>query len=406
MSGRPPRRWRLLLAALLALLLPAAAQADVTWGGTVEGRVGYGTNPFLYDNTNTGSGLAGFTLAPEVDGRQSTAKTVLSGSYNRDQYFSHYGHADDFNVDLRRTQQIDPKLTGTAEVGYFSSISGLLSPYYDTILVQPGAAVQPGAGVQPGAVDALAVGTRQHRIYGDAGLDYQPNARDAFSVSGAAERDTFARFFGGDYTYVGGTGSYSHVLDARTRVGVQIIGNETFSRAYPDTRSIEPAATLQRKLSAHWTFNGSLGAIIEHERIAGRSRTRLTPGFSASLCDDQSRLELCLTASRQTAPSGIGGLRREAQFGANATYRLNERSRITASAVYGISDADARVLIDGVAYGDQRYAFARINYQRDLNRRLSAGASGYYQQRSGGGLPNIHALAITFNLTAKFGHLS
>jgi len=384
---------RLFLAALLALLLPAAAQADVTWGGTAEARVGYGTNPFLYNNSDAGSGLVGFTLAPEVDWRQPTAKTVLSGSYNRDQYFSKYGHADDYGVDLRRTEQFSSKLSGTAHAGYFSSISGLLSPYYNNIVTQPG------------TVDSLSVGARQKRIYGDAGLDYQPNARDAFSVTGVAEHDSYSRFFGGDYTYVGGTGSYSRAIDARTRVGFQLVGGQSFSKLYPDTASIQPAATLQRKLSAHWTFKGSLGAIIELERAGGRSRTRVTPGFSASLCDSQPRLDLCATASRQTAPSGLGGLRRETQFGVEGTYRLSERSRLVGSVVYGMSDTDRLVVVDQVAYGDQRYAFARLSYQRDLSRRLSAGASGFYQRRSGGGLPNIHALAITFNLTAKFGHL-
>lgn len=384
---------RILIAALLALLAPAIARADVTWGGTVEGRVGYGSNPYLYYDRAGGSGLVGFTLAPEVDWKQATATTVLSGAYNRDQYFTHYDHAEDYNVDLRRTQQFSSKLSGTAHAGYFSSISGLLSPYYDTIVVQPT------------SVDSLAVGTREHRIYGDAGLQYTPNARDAFSVTGTVIRDDF-QHFGGDYTYVGGTGSYSRAIDAKTRVGVELIGGQTYSKAFPDSSSVQPAATLERKLSAHWTFNGSLGAIIERERYAGRNHTTVTPGFTAALCDKQSRLDLCLTASRQSAPSGIGGLRRETQFGASATYRLNERSRITASGAYGFSDADARILIDNVSYGDQRYAFARLNYQRDLSRRLSAGASGYYQSRSGSGLPNIHALAITFNLTARFGHIS
>jgi hypothetical protein len=384
---------RLLVAAFLALLAPAAAQADVTWGGTAEARLGYGTNPFLFENTNTGSGLIGFTLAPQVDWRQPTSNTVLSGSYNRDQYFSRYGHADDYGVDLRRTQQFSAKLTGTAHAGYFSSISGLLSPFYNNIVTQPG------------TIDSLAVGTRQQRIYGDVGLDYQPNARDAFSVTGVAEHDSYSRFFGGNYTYVGGTGSYSRAIDARTRVGFQLVGGESFSKVYPDTASIQPAATLQRKLSAHWTFKGSLGAIIELQRIGGRSRTNVTLGFSASLCNDRPRLSLCATASRQTAPSGLGGLRRETQFGVEGTYRLSERSRVIGSAVYGLSDTDQLVVVNQIAYGNQRYAFARLSYQRDLSRRLSAGASGYYQQRSGGGLPNIHALAITFNLTAKFGHL-
>lgn len=389
------KRAGFLLVTLLSLLVgvrPASA-ATFEWGGTVEGRLGYGTNPFLNRDSNEGAGFAGFTVAPTLRWRSPTNVTELSGSYNRDQYFSRFGHTEDYSVDLRRTQTLSSKLTANAHVGYFSSVSGLLSPYYNTLLVTPG------------AVDELAVGTRQRRIETDAGLNWQPTARDTYRLNAVYAHQTYSSF-GGDYDYAGVTGAYLRTLDAKTRVGVDVTVAKTWSDQFPDSSSIQPDITLQRTLSPYWTFNGGIGLIIEHEQLDGRSRTNVSPGFNLSLCGTYPRSSVCLTASRASAASGLGGLRRETQVGVNGTYRINEHSRILAVGTYGVSDSDQTVLIDGIRYGDQHFALGRLDYQRDLSRRVTAGVGGSYQARSGAGLPHLHALAIDFNLTAKFGHLS
>ena len=387
-AGLPP------LLGLLLCSLPGNARAEVTWGATAEARLGYGTNPFLSGagDNDAGSGLVGFTLAPHLDWAQPTGLTTLAASYNRDQYFSRYGSADDYGVDLRRRQRVTGRLTATADAGYFSSRSGLLSTYYNGVITSPN------------LVDALAVGTRQRRTHGDLGLDWRPNARDDLQLSAFAEHDSFARIPRGDYTYYGATIGDSHAIDARTRVGAQLTVSRTQSAGFPDGTSFQPAATVQRTLGAHWTFNGSLGAIIQRQRVNGRTRSDVTPGFSASFCHDGVHSHVCLTASRQTAPSGLGGLRRQTQFGVEGVYRLTEHSRLLASGAYGISDTAGTVLLDTISYGDQRYAFARLGYQRDLSARLAAGLNGFYQRRTGRGLPEVHSVAVTVSLTARFGH--
>lgn len=384
-----------LFLALMAMLCGTAPASAGTfeWGTTVEGRIGYGTNPFLNFDNNKGSGLVGFTIAPTVRWREATSSTDLSGSYNRDQYFTRYRHADDFNVDLRHTQHLSDKLSANADVGYFSSISGLSSSFYNRVVIDPG------------VVDQLAIGTRQRRVYGDAGLNWQPTSRDSFQLSGIAERNTFSRF-GGDYSYLGLTGGYLRTIDARTRVGFNVSVGRTYSHDFPNSSTIQPSLVVQRTLDAHWTFNGGVGIIVQREKDIGGSRTTVTPGFDVSLCSTYPRLSLCVTGSRQAAASGLGGLRRQTQIGANATYRLTEHRRIVGVASYGISQADRTVLIDNITYGNQRYALGRVDVQQDVSRRVTAGVSGSYQRRTGSGLPEVHALAITFNLTAKFGHLS
>lgn len=389
------RKLLLAMLAMLAMLYGAAPAMAGTfeWGATVEGRVGYGTNPFLNVDDNKGSGLVGVTIAPTVRWREATSSTELAGSYNRDQYFARYDHADDFNVDLRHTRHISDKLSANADIGYFSSISGLSSSFYNRVVIDPG------------VVDQLAIGTRQRRVYGDAGLNWQPTARDSFQLSALAERNTFSRF-GGDYSYVGVTGGYLRTIDARTRVGFNVSLGRTYSHDFPDSSTIQPSLVVQRTIDAHWTFNGGVGIIVQRERGIGARKTTVTPGFNASLCSTYPRLSFCVTGSRQAAASGLGGLRRQTQIGVNGNYRLTEHSRILGVASYGISQSDRTVIINQIPYGSQRYALGRADYQRDLSRRLSAGVSGSYQRRTGSGLPEVHALAITFNLTAKFGHLS
>lgn len=383
----------LTLAPLAALLGRPAHAASFEWSATLEGRIGYGSNPFLNRGGNGGTGLVGGTVAPVLRWRDPKSVTELSGSYNRDQYFSKYGHADDLAVDLRRTQQFSSKLSGNAHVGYYSQISGLFSPYYNTVVTDPV------------AVDQLAVGTRQRRIAGDAGLQWQPTERDEFHVSGVAQRSDYSRF-GGDFTYIGGTAGYLRTLDQRTKVGLDVTVGHIYSDAFPDSTTYQPSLEVQRTLSARWSLNAGVGVIVEEERFGARDRTSVSPGFNASLCGTYPRLSVCFTAARAVAPSGIGGLRRQTQFGVDGTYRLSERSRINGVATYGLSDSDEPVLVDGVRYGDQRYALARLAYQRDLSRRVAAGVSGNYQERSGGGLRDVHAVAITFNLTARLGRLT
>lgn len=388
---------RLFILALLVLFLQQVSPAladTVDLGATIDARIGYGSNPFLRNDQNEGSVLVGGTIAPVLTLRNSVATTELSGSYNRDQYLRRYGSTDDFNVDLRRTQQLNAKLSANAHVGYFSSISGLLSPYYNSVVVDPG------------AVDQLAVGLRQRRVYGSAGLNWQPTARDSYFVVGNAEHDTYSGF-GSSYDYYGATVGYTRQVNARTKLGVQLgIGKYESSNA-PSSQSASPSITVERILSAHWTFKGSVGAIVERERFMHRAHTSVSPGFSASFCATYPRLSICLTGDRSTASSGLGGLRRQTQFGVSGSYTLTARSRILFAGSYGISKTSDDVAVNNVgSLGSLRYALARLDYQRDLTRRVSAGVSGSYQSRAGAHFPGAHALAITFNLTAKLGHLT
>ena len=390
------RTVRIFLLALAALVLQqlAPAHADtLTWRATVEGRVGYGTNPFLQVDQNAGSGLAGFTVAPVITLQNAKATTELSGSYNRDQYFSHYGAPDDLNIDLRRVQQLSTKLTANAQVGYFSSISGLLSPYYNSIVVNPG------------AVDQLAVGLRQRRFYGQAGVDWHPTQRDHYTLSGIAEHDSYSRF-GSTFNYYGVTGGYTRQINARTQLGAQLTAGYYTSRTAGHSRSLSPNLVFQRVLSAHWTVNGSAGAIIERERIQGRTHNSVSPGFSVGACGTYTRVDGCVTASRVAASSGLGGLRRQTQIGANLTWKLTPHSRVLAVASYGISNSNDPAITNVPTFGTLHYALARLDYQRDLTRRVSAGVSGSFQNRTGARLPEAHALTLTFNLTAHLGRLA
>lgn len=397
---------RLFFLALLALFLQqkAPARADtVELSATVDARIGYGTNPFLQTGQGAGSVLVGGTIAPLLTLRGPVAVTELSGSYNRDQYLRRYGDADDFNVELRRTQQLSAKLSVNARIGYFSSISGLLSPYYNSVVVDPG------------AVDQLAVGQRQRRAYAGAGLNWQPTARDSYYLTGNVEHDSYSGF-GSSYDYYAMAGGYSRQVDARTKVGVQLgvgkydsSGSSSGQTGASSSESASPSVTLERILSARWTFKGSVGAIVERERerLTHRSRVTVSPGFSASFCATYPRLSLCLTGDRETASSGLGGLRRQTQFGVSGTYTLTARSRILFAGSYGISKTSNDLAINNVgSVGSLRYATARLAYQRDLTRRVSAGVSGSYQSRSGARFPEAHALAISFNLTARLGHLT
>ena len=376
-------------AALALLSVAPAIGAPMDFGGTAEVRAGYGTNPFLVSGQNGGSGLVGFTLSPVLTRRAETSTTSLGVTYNRDQYFRRYDHADDFLVDLNRTQQLSTKLSATAHAGYSSSISAFISPTFDNIVVDPT------------VIDQLALGQRRKRIEGDAGLSWQPTARDTFTLGVNAEKDSYGGRTAIDYYYYGANGSYSRAISSHTRIGVQLAASKVDQKGFRDSISYSPSFLLTQEINQHWTFNGSIGGIIDREhRTTGGTDTTTSLGFSGSLCGTYPRLNTCITASRQSAPSGIGGLRRQTQIGVTADYQLTEHSRLSGAASYGVSTEASPAI-----FPRQHFTLARIDYDRDLTRRISAGAGATYQSNTGGSLYGGHSVTVTAHLRAKFGRL-
>jgi len=371
-----------LIATLLLGAATTTAAAPVELGMTVQGRVGYGSNPYLAEDDNPGSLLAGIRISPELTTRTATSTSSLSGYYDYTRYARRYGHTDTLAIDARHKQQFSPTLSGNIHAGYLDSLNALFGPI-DT-------------------VDEAAIGRRQRIASGDFSLTYQPNARDNWDILGNISHAHYPGEVSrlSDYTNYGGGIGYSRAFSENTRIGARFTVGRYDSDAFADTTSYQPSLTLRQRLGSNWTLDGRIGAIFQHTSLAGLHYNSTSLGFGATLCRQVPRYTLCFDGSRDTSPSGLGGLRTETRGSASFNYTLSERSNVSLSATYGHSKTG------GFSNEpDQDFGVVRAEYTRRLTERISIGGSVDYRHQRYEGIRKVHAVAGALNITAQIGRM-
>lgn len=409
----------LIVAALCGLAsMPALAQPFL-FSGVVQGGLGYATNPFLAENENSGAAFASIGISPVLSRSTTRTNTMIGGSYYREEYLSgRFGDSESASAFVSHDAQLSERLRASGRVSYITSTNPLIGgtavgipvigvPSVGGDVVGDGVVGGGviggglGTGFDPILSDPLTIGQRTRTLTGDASLNWQPTARDSFGIGVNATRSTYSGFgIARDYNLYGGSLSYSRGIDARTQVGVQVVAQQVDSDGFPDTRSLQPALTLSRRLNANWQLSGNVGAVIQHVNGGGTSTSL---GFGASLCGNYIRRSGCVTVDRRSSASGIGGLRRDLNIGLNAAYELTEHSRLRAYGSYTQSDSLRQTgLLSG---GDIDVIQARLDYERDLTRRLSIGGGGRYQNRKFSGRPTADSFGASVTLSAKIGRL-
>lgn len=372
-----------LLATALFGITTAANAAPVDFGMSIQGRAGYGSNPHLVQDDNPGSLLVGIRLAPQVQTRTETSATSLTGYYDYTHYTRRYGHSDSLGIDARHEQRFSPTLSGNIHAGYVDSFNTLFGPI-DTI-------------------DEVTIGQRQRVVSGDAGLSYQPNARETWDISGYGSRAFYPNADQqlSDYTNYGGGLGYSRAINDSTSLGARFGFGRYDSRSFADTTSYQPSLTIKQRLSGSWSLDAHVGVILERSTFAGAHFSSTSFGFGANLCRRVPRSTLCFEASRDTSPSGLGGLRTDLRGTASIDYKLTDRSTVRASATYGRSDSTGFSLAS-----DQDYGVARGEYSHRLTERISIGASVDYRLQKIEGFRNAHAVAGAVNITTLIGRMN
>ena len=377
------------LAALLAsaTVAHAAYAQSVTAGGSLEGRLGFGSNPYLQLNTgggNSSSGIAGGSLTAWLQRRSETARTRLTGVASLDQNFRYYGRAENYLVALQHDQTISARLSAVGNLRYQDSIN---PRNFDL------------AGTN---VDLLAIGQRSRTISADGTIQWMPTSRDSFYFGPQYTHTTFANNSLSGYDQYGLRGGYLRKVNAKLSVGIDMSVQKVNSRGFPDTKSYQGGLRLTYDFSPIWNFDGNVGLIHQVSDFGGSSTT---PGFSAKLCGKYPRTRMCVEAARQSASSGFGGLRTDNRISANLSYDLSTRSLVTFAAVYDVSQSSGLSLIP-----KQKYWEVSGGYSRTITDRLSAGASGRYQYRDYGNFAGITdstvtGYSVTLDVAYKFGRL-
>lgn len=379
-------RHPLVLALLASAALPAAAAAqDVTAGGSIQGRLGYGDNPFLQLNAPGGTAVAGASLTGWLQRRSEVSTTRLTGVASLDPYFSHYGTAENYLATLEHQQTLSERLVLSGKVSYQDSIN-------------------PRDFSQLGGtnVDLLSVGQRSRTLSADGTAQWSPTARDSFYIGPEYMRATYPRQSLNDFEQYGLRGGYLRQINETLSAGIDLRVQKVNSQGFSDSTSYQASLRLTYDINPIWRFDGTAGLIRQSSDFGGSSST---PGFTAQLCGKYPRYRVCVEGSRQSAASGFGGLRTDNRARASLDYDLSTRSHLVFAAVYNVSESRGFSIVP-----KQKYWEVSSGYTRTLTERFAAGVSGRYQYRDYGNFAGVADSSVTgysatVDVTYKFGRL-
>ncbi len=385
------RRFRFVLLGA-AVAAPATAQS-LQLSALAQSEIGYATNPFLAAGVTRGTILASTSIAPRLFYQTSRSTTAVQGRYSRETYFNDFGHSDSATIGLVRTDQLSQYLVSTLTANFDTSDRATISDPSQIV------------------TDPLNVGRRTRSLMGSYQLQWQASARDQLSYGAQATHVSYGHKatagLGGvpsSYSQYGVNAGYNHSLDARTSVGAQVTLSAVKSRLYPDSRTIQPALTAKRQLTAVWEIDGHVGVVFSHiEGPFAKSTTSL--GIGVNLCGEYPQTQICLKFNRDTQPSGYGPLRTSSSMVGSITHKLDEHSRISVNGEFLRNSSSSFSTIGAQPLRNTKLLRGLAEYDRDITQRVSAGVGGQYQWRSLSGYPDARAYTGTVHVKAKLGRI-
>ena len=375
-----------------AIAAPATAQS-VQFSAVAGSEIGYATNPFLASGVTKGTIFASASIAPRLFYETARSTTTLDGKYSREAYINNFGHTDSGTIELVRTDQLSQYLGSTLTANFETSNRATIDDPNQIV------------------TDPLNIGRRTRTIMGSYGLQWQATARDQVSYGAQVSHLSYGGSqiggLGGvpsNYTQYGVNAAYNHSVDARTAVGAQVTLSTVRSQFYPDSRTIQPALTAKRQLTAVWEIDGHVGMVFS--RIEGpfaKSTTSL--GIGVNLCGEYPRTHVCLKFSRDTQPSGYGPLRTASSIDGELTHQLDEHSRISLNAEFVRDSSDGFSAVGSQLLRNTKLLQGSADYDHDVTRRVSAGFGGQYRWRSLSGYPAARSYTGTVHVKAKLGRI-
>lgn len=351
---------------IVCCLLPvvAVAQTRTALDVTVGARAA--TNP--YDAVGSGGAAVAlsFGLDPSVIIERELSTLALTGSANIDRYLSKYGTdlSGSANADYER------RLSETSSVGATASFSTTRSGISD--LLRNGGTVATGTGspllVDQQVVDVAGVPSRQNRMSFSVRGSVRPSAFDTVQASSGVALSRVTSGQGQDYrqlfTNLAYTRSLSETTSLTARVGFSDV--DYSGRRDGDGQIVSPLVGVNFRIDPTLTVSLSGGVSIASIVQGGRKRTQTGLAAQGSLCKRGELTSLCLTGSRDTQPTSLGGVSRATSVGLNLDRRLSPNTTVTATARYGRTDQPSG---SQTAFGFRRTEY--VSAAATLSRRLS-----------------------------------
>jgi hypothetical protein len=387
------RRKILFLAPLLAFPQMASAADDVTVSADVSANAGYSNNPFSEAGSNTGSGYAQARISPAVKLANETSIFTLLGIFSDKQYFQHYQNVYDLAGQLQYTGTPNERLKTHADLKYDNSIVGQ-NGYNGSALDSSTTSAPVTSGT-----DISLFGTRDRRqnAQADGGLDYALSSHDSLTVSGYYLLTRYSQaVVGGNYDGYGFSAGYSRKIAEHAQIGAQTsYAHYSYEGGLGSTDIISPQATFSAKLVSYWTVDGAVGASFISSSFSGKKTT-----FTANLdvCRATTRTNFCLTGRRAALPTGAGEIQNELLVGANYSYKVTEKSTITANANYTQNSQ-----IQTPTLGPNKYVRGALGYDRRISKRMHITIDGRYANIFGTNEHRVADFGGQLGIIAKLG---
>lgn len=368
------------LAAVLALSAMPAAAAETFFTLDARGDVGYDSNPFLAEGGDTAAATFGLRLTPQFTARAATSTTVVTGTLARTEYSRRFDAAEDYGIDLSHQNQVTERLGINLNAGISDTRSSFL---------------------EPEDLDINAAGRRRRSYDVGGSFSWQQDARSSWTGGASFQRSEYPGDDLGlsDFDSLSGNLAYNRVLSSQTTVGIQMAVTRTTSDFYPDSTIYQPRLTLVHQFNEAWSLDAGVGVSFQRSRFNGRSDNSRTLAASANLCRTDPRSTLCVGASRDTAPSGLGGTQRFDQVSADYSYRLTELGSARFNASYSRSRSENFTAVSP----DVDYAQATASYEHTLSPRTGVGVSASYRYRDYDRIGSTDGYGGTVFLRHRFG---
>lgn len=423
-----------LLPSVTVLALPGAALAQETRSGAqITATGGYSSSPFAEARGRGSGATASLSVAPyvAVDTERNTLK--LSGVVRLQAYSNRYPLTDSYRVSLDDRLRASERLALFGHVDLSTQVlggddpdvlgaAGVIPPIGDPALTGNGSgggattgagtgAAGPGAtGVAPvvpiptdGTLfnDIGLLGSRDRRrsVYVTGGGQYALSQRDSFDFSGFVDLARYSRFGSlSNYNGYGETLGYSRRVSSTLRAGAQAsVSRFDYRGARGRTNIVSAEGTLSGQVNQFWTFAASLGvSIIDGSSVFTRHSTSISG--SLQLCRQGERDVLCALASRQARATGFNGAQFITTADLNWRHRLNERSSLSADAVY--VEQGGLTTLNG---SQNKYLRTAVTLDRDITERLRGLVSARYRQVFGGNNGRVNDYGGQIGLSYRLG---
>lgn len=322
-------------AAASICLSPALAKAqsratvDVSAGATAA------SNPHLLNGSNTSAAGVNLTVSPSLVVETGDASVKFWGDLSLEEFFDKYGLEDSIQLGASGEHRINEKTTLATNVDFRSSTSAARRLYLGTT----GGNLELGEIPDDSQLDPTLANLagRTSRISVNGSLRHLLDPKSSLVASAGMGLTRVSSASGRDYRDSNLGLEYTRTLSETTTALVTVNGGyaDYFGQREGDGLFVTSLVGVGHQLTQTLHFSGQIGASVAVvETPAGDRKTTVAWAGNLDLCEKDGRGSVCLTGTRATQPTSLGGLTTVSSVGITYARAFGPRGTGSATASY------------------------------------------------------------------------